>query len=278
MATETEAQGGINIVRVRKYTKLDKTTIIGLSGGMMALMFAIILGGSPGSFVDVPSILLVIVGTMCLTTACYSFFQLSGARKAIFTTFRRSSFRVPQIASQLVNISDFTRRAGVLKLQDNMNVFEDQDFLYNGIEMMIDGTLPPDEFEKSLRLEAESRQEHSKNAIGVLKKAADLAPAMGLIGTLVGLVQMLANLDDPNSIGPSMAIALLTTFYGACMANMIFTPLATKLEVNSEEDELIYELYIQGLVTIYRQESPRRLEMLLNKILPESMRISYFDD
>ena len=100
---------------------------------------------------------------------------------------------------------------------------------------------------------------------------------MGLVGTLIGLVQMLGNLDDPASIGPSMAVALLTTFYGAILANMVFAPLASKLERNSHEESTIYQLYMLAIGSIGRQENPRRLEMQLNSILPPSQRIRFYD-
>ena len=100
---------------------------------------------------------------------------------------------------------------------------------------------------------------------------------MGLIGTLIGLVQMLGNLKDPSTIGPAMAVALLTTFYGAVLANMVFLPLASKLERNSVEEMLIYNLYTMGATSIGRQENPRRLEMLLNSVLPPAKRVQYFD-
>ena len=119
-------------------------------------------------------------------------------------------------------------------------------------------------------------QRHVKST-GVLRKAAEFAPAMGLIGTLIGLVQMLGNLQDPSTIGPAMAVALLTTFYGAVLANMVFMPLASKLERNSAEEMLIYNLYTMGATSIGRQENPRRLEMLLNSVLPPAKRVKYFD-
>jgi len=117
---------------------------------------------------------------------------------------------------------------------------------------------------------------HNKGA-DILRRAAEVAPAMGLIGTLVGLVQMLGNLDDPSAIGPAMAVALLTTFYGAVLGNMVFAPLASKLERKSDEEALLNEIYLLGITSIARQESPRRLEVLLNTILPPANRISYFD-
>jgi chemotaxis protein MotA len=111
----------------------------------------------------------------------------------------------------------------------------------------------------------------------VLRRASEVAPAMGLIGTLVGLVQMLGSLSDPSAIGPAMALALLTTFYGAVLGNVVLSPLAAKVERAAEEDALVKTLYTIGAVSIARQENPRRLEMLLNAVLPPGKRIQYFD-
>jgi len=116
-----------------------------------------------------------------------------------------------------------------------------------------------------------------ERGVGILRQAATVAPAMGLIGTLIGLVQMLGNLDDPNSIGPSMAVALLTTLYGAVLANMVFSPLAAKLERNSNDEASVMNVYTLGASSIGRQENPRRLETLLNTLLPPPKRVQYFD-
>ena len=121
-----------------------------------------------------------------------------------------------------------------------------------------------------------TRDRHVRSA-SVLRRAADVAPAMGLIGTLVGLVQMLGNLDDPSSIGPSMAVALITTFYGAILANMVFNPLANKLERNSEIESMVNYIYAIGAASVSRQENPRRLEMFINTVLSPVQRVSYFD-
>ena len=120
------------------------------------------------------------------------------------------------------------------------------------------------------------RERHAKSA-DVFRKAAEVAPAMGLIGTLVGLVRMLGSLDDPSTIGPSMAIALLTTFYGAILANMVFGPIASKLERNSSEETLLQNFYLLGAGSIGRQENPRRLEVLLNTLLPPTKRLHVYD-
>jgi len=130
--------------------------------------------------------------------------------------------------------------------------------------------------ERIMQSELQATTERHARAVGMLRKAAEISPAMGLIGTLVGLVQMLGTLEDPSTIGPSMAVALLTTFYGAILANLVFTPLASKLERNSTEDALMNEMYVMAAASIARQENPRRLEMLLNTVLPPENKIVYF--
>jgi chemotaxis protein MotA len=119
------------------------------------------------------------------------------------------------------------------------------------------------------------QQRHARSA-GILRKAAEVAPAMGLIGTLIGLVQMLSHLEDPSTIGPGMAVALLTTFYGAVLATLVFAPLAAKLERNSADEMLVNQVYVISCVSIARQENPRRLEAQVNALLPPARRVRYF--
>ena len=125
--------------------------------------------------------------------------------------------------------------------------------------------------------EIDSLVERHKRSAGIMKRASEIAPAMGLIGTLVGLVQMLADLQNPDSIGPAMAVALLTTFYGAILGTIIMAPMAVKLEKNSSDEVMIKTLILTAATSISRQENPRRLEMLLNSDLPPKEQINYFD-
>ncbi len=177
----------------------------------------------------------------------------------------------------MVKLAEEARRNGLLSLQESYNSGQSNDFLRKGLGMVIDG-MEPEAVEKILRQETYSMTERHQKGASILRKSAEVAPAMGLIGTLIGLVKMLGTLDDPSGIGPAMAIALLTTFYGAFLAYIIFTPLASKLERNSQEEMLINNLYTKGLVAIGKKENPRQLEMLINTILPPERRISYFDD
>jgi len=149
-------------------------------------------------------------------------------------------------------------------------------FLGQALQLVVDGT-PGDEIERILRRDIGAMAQRHLKSASILRKAAEVAPAMGLIGTLVGLVQMLGSLNDPGAIGPGMAVALLTTFYGAVLANMVFSPLASKLERNSEEELLLLNLYLTGAASIGRLENPRRLELLLNTLLPPAKRVRVFD-
>ncbi len=127
-----------------------------------------------------------------------------------------------------------------------------------------------------LGTEIEATSERLTRSANVLRRAAEVAPAMGLIGTLVGLVQMLANLKDPNAIGPAMAVALLTTFYGAVLAYMVFAPVAAKVDRNAADERQIQQIYMVAASSIARQENPRQLETLLNTVLPPWQRLDHY--
>jgi chemotaxis protein MotA len=141
--------------------------------------------------------------------------------------------------------------------------------------MAVDG-VGGDEIEAVLGQDLLAMAQRHQRSADVLRRASEYAPAMGLIGTLIGLVQMLGNLQDPTSIGPTMALALLTTFYGAVLANIVFSPLAAKLERNSAEEALVNHVYLLGAVSVSRQENPRHLEAMLNSVLPPAERIRFF--
>jgi len=149
-------------------------------------------------------------------------------------------------------------------------------FLARGLRLVIDGS-PSEQVEQVMRNEMQAISQRHGEGARVLHRAAEVAPAMGLIGTLIGLVRMLRNLEDPSAIGPAMSVALLTTFHGAILANMVFAPLAAKLEKKSSEELLVNELYLLGALSIARQENPRNLETELNAVLPPSRRVRFFD-
>lgn len=254
---------------------MDIATIIGISAAFMLIATAIVLGGSPGAFVDLPAICIVFGGTFGITTACFSLNDIFVAFRVVTETVFRTARSPSPAARHVMQLADIARRKGVLALQDYLPDLVNTGMLYRGVAMVVDGSTA-EEVERIMLRELRATADRHTRTVGVLRKAAEISPAMGLIGTLVGLVQMLGNLEDPATIGPSMAVALLTTFYGAVLANLVFTPLASKLENNSNEETLINQLYVMAAGSIARQENPRRLEMLLNTVLPPGHRIVYF--
>jgi chemotaxis protein MotA len=276
MASEAEGGGPQRpLTQPTTRTSVDIATIGGIVGAAGLIMAAILLGGSPSAFMDGPAVLIVIGGTFGVTTACYSLSDMAGAAKTIARTIFRPHDHPGEAAMQMLQLSQIARHKGALDLQNYMLALEDSPMLHQGLMMVIDGT-PGEDVERIMRREVQSISQRQSRAVSIMRKAAEISPAMGPIGTLVGLIQMLGNLDDPSSIGPSMAVALLTTFYGALLANVVFTPLASKMERNAAEDLLIYHMQVMSTASIARQENPRRLEMLLNTILPPSERMDYF--
>ncbi len=255
---------------------MDLATVLGLIIGFGLVGAAIVMGGSPTAFLDGSAILIVFAGTFSVTMMSYSLAEIVAAQTTVVKTMIHRATDPAVAASQVMELADYARREGLLSLQNILPEIKSLPFLHDGIAMIIDGA-SADDAEYFLRRNIESmRQRHSQSA-GVLRRAAEVAPAMGLIGTLVGLVQMLGNLEDPSTVGPSMAVALLTTFYGAVLGNMVFTPLAGKLERNSHAEVMLQSIYLSGIASIGRQENPRRLEMVVNTLLPPSQRIDHFD-
>ena len=256
--------------------RMDLATLFGLIAALALIAIAIVLNGSPLAFVDVPAILMVVLGTFAVTAISYTGEELREAQPS----FRQAMFRTeidPRVAARRVlTLADKARKRGMLSLQGDLYGVRDAPFLQRSLSMLVDG-LQVDEIERNMTLEAHALAQGRHRAAAILRRAAEVSPAMGLIGTLVGLVQMLGNLDSPERIGPAMSVALLTTLYGALMANVVFLPLASKLERNATVEQLVSQIYTMGVASMGRQENPRRLEMLLNTVLPAGQQIRYFD-
>lgn len=261
---------------VRLRGGFDVATLVGLSAAAAVILIAITSGGSLRAFVDPPSLMIVLGGTLAVTTASFSLGDVAVAWKNAATVLVHHTLDPKGVARQVLLLAEAARRAGPETLKNVLPELRAEPFLHRSVTLITEG-LPPDVMERMLTGEVEaSAGGHGKSA-GVLRRASEVAPAMGLIGTLVGLVQMLGSLNDPSAIGPAMALALLTTFYGAVLGNVVLAPLAAKVERAAEDDALVKTLYTIGAVSIARQENPRRLEMLLNAVLPPGKRIQYFD-
>lgn len=256
--------------------RIDHATLVGLAAGIGLVVAAMWLGGAPRSFIDVPSILIVVGGTIGVTTICFSLRDMARLPLTLGKAIIHSNPDAGATAMHMLRLAEIARKRGVLGLDQLLDQMIHEPFVHRALEMAIDGT-PVEEIRQVLQREIEEMTERHSRSAGVLRRAAEVAPAMGLIGTLIGLVQMLGSLDDPSTIGPGMAVALLTTFYGAVLSNMVFAPLAAKLERNSAEEALAAHIYLLTAESICRRENPRRLELRLNALLPPTRRVQFFD-
>ncbi len=278
MANLTSAQQGrgVGLAEPLAGPQVDYATLAGTLGAFVVIGLAMYLGGRPDSFIDIPAMLIVLCGSFLVTTISFSWDEVVQAQGLML---RASVYHVEELdeaARQAMRLAGHARRDGVLSLQKIGAHLSHSAFLERAVSIVVDGAAP-DDVERIMQGELQATERRHARSVGVLRRAGEVAPAMGLIGTLVGLVQMLGNLEEPSSIGPAMAVALLTTFYGAVLANMVFLPLAKKLERNSERESLVNQIYAACAVSICRKENPRRLEMLLNTILPPDRRLNLFD-
>ncbi len=276
---EAEEQEAISVptIKVEKPDiTADLATILGVIFAFAFIAGAILIGQSNANFFNVPSLMIVVFGSMAATAISFSADELRRAGSIISKSILRRVQSPQNLANSLVDMAVVAKKKGLLALSNYENEFNKDPFLAKSMQMAIDG-YTPQEIEPLLVNEVETLSERHKRSASICKRASEVAPAMGLIGTLVGLVQMLADLENPETIGPAMAVALLTTFYGAILGTVLMAPLAVKLEKNSADETLIKTLITLAATSIARQENPRRLEMMLNSELPPSERIRYFD-
>ena len=257
--------------------KSDFSTLFGILAGLAFVIAAIFFSGGGKGFIDMPSFMIVIGGTFAITIACYSWTEVADLFRSVRKLVLHKIKNPNQAAEFVVSLAEHSKKFGLLGLQNREKEIEKDSMLSKGITMLVDGA-SVEEAEQVISQDIQSAIERNKRSAAILRKASEIAPAMGLIGTLIGLVQMLTALDDPSNIGPYMAIALLTTLYGAMIAYMLLTPLATKIERNSEEELLLNKIYLISVVCIGKQDSPRKVERLVNTILPPSKRIKIYKD
>lgn len=248
---------------------MDLATIIGIIVGAAVIAVAILLGGSFGQFIDVPSILIVLGGGIAATLIR---FPLSGVIGAFGTggkiAFTHNKVEPRDVIEKITEMGDIVRRSGPLGLE---SVEIDEPNLAKGSQMIADG-YDAAFIRDSLELNRDQYLTRLMEGQRVFKSLGDAAPAFGMIGTLVGLVQMLANMDDPAAIGPSMAIALLTTLYGAVVSNLICLPIADKLTAKLGFEEINQTLVIDGIMSVRDGKSPALIREMLTAYLPENQR------
>lgn len=247
---------------------MDIGSIIGLF--LAAILILAGMAESITAFINYPSLLIVVGGTLGATMVYYpleTILKMGGIVKNVFFT---SGEAPSTLIATIIDFSGRARREGLLSLQ-NVDSETDYEFLVNGLNMVVD-QIESDVVENIMANEIEYLEERHKSGAEIFGTMAALAPALGMIGTLIGLVLMLQNLEDPSSIGPNMAIALITTFYGALMANIVFIPFSGKLRVRSAQEVLLMRLTMEGVLAIAAGNNPRTVENKLNSFLAPKLR------
>lgn len=256
-------------------SRLDIVTVSGLIIALGLIISALVVGGSPQAFINPAAFMIVIGGTMAVTAICYLADDLAKLGGIIWGTIVYQIRSPSQVARELLDIAVIARQKGILALGDYHEELKKDIMLKNAVDYLVDG-FTTEKIYMIMARDIESANEQGQKSAGILRKAAEVAPAMGLIGTLVGLVQMLSVLKDPSSIGPAMAIALLTTFYGALLGTVVIGPLAAKVERKTQKHDLIKRLIMLAVLSISNKENPRQLELEMNALLPADERIVYF--
>lgn len=247
---------------------MDLATLIGMVGAIGFVVMAMILGGDMGMFINVPSLLIVFGGTIFVVLSQYSLNQFFGAGKVAGKAFMFKIEAPEDLIDKIVEMADAARKGGFLALEE---AEIENEFMQKGVDMLVDGH-DVDVVRDTLAKDISMTTERHEFGATIFKGMGDVAPAMGMIGTLIGLVAMLSNMDDPKAIGPAMAVALLTTLYGAFFANVICLPIANKLGVRTGEEKLNQNLVLDGIIGIADGQNPRVIEGILKNYLAASKR------
>ncbi len=249
---------------------MDLGTIFGLIGTWVLILWAMLLGGSLIYFIDMPSVVMVVGGSITVVFFCFPVPYVKGVFKTIKKAFFHKPSSINKLVDDLVSYAEIARRDGILSLENTTKNIDDE-FIVRGIQMAVDGS-DPELIEQIMNSELENLVERHDTGKAIMDAVGKYAPAFGMIGTLVGLVIMLQNMDDPSKIGPGMAVALLTTMYGAIIANTFALPISDRLARRSAEEVLLKTIIIQGVMSIQSGDNPRVVEQKLRTFLPPSER------
>ena len=247
---------------------MDIASLAGLVVCFALVIFGILFGNSIDTllnFVNVPSILITFGGAFCAVLASKTMQDFLNGLKSIALIFKVPKFDLPEVIRKIIELSNIARKEGLLALEEASAELDDS-FLRKGVLLIVDGT-DPELVRGILETEMGSIDDRHKKNIAFWNDLGGMGPAWGMIGTLIGLVNMLQQMDDPSTIGPSMAVALLTTLYGSLLANWICSPVANKLNVNNSSEMAIKEVMIEGLLSIQAGENPRVIEEKLKSSL-----------
>ncbi len=249
---------------------MDLATLVGLIGALGLIVATMMMSGDLGMFVNAPSLVIVFGGSTFAVMAKFGLGQFLGAFKVAGKSFMSKIDDPADLIDQIVELADIARKGGLLSLEGKE---VGNEFLQKGIQLLVDGH-DPDVVKTLLSKDRTLAEERHGSGAAIFSGLAGMAPAMGMIGTLIGLVAMLANMDDPKAIGPAMAVALLTTLYGAVLANGVCEPISDKLKLRAGEEAMVKSLIIDALLAIQSGQNPRVIDSMLRTYLPEGKRVA----
>jgi len=250
---------------------MDLATIIGLILAWGAVLAALAIeGGKPGELFNVSAFVLVIGGTAGATIISVSLEQILAVPRVLRKALFAQGADMRAITRTVVEFAKKARKDGILALEPECNKIENK-FLKKGMQLVIDGT-PSELVREVLETEVVAMQERHKAGETVFATAGGFAPTLGIIGTVMGLINMLARLSDPGKMGPAIASAFIATLYGVALANLLFLPIGSKLKAKTTDEVVTYEMIIEGVLSIQAGETPRIVEMKMTAFLPPKLR------
>lgn len=248
---------------------MDLASLLGLIIGFAMVIFGIVTGDGGftllPNFIDIPSVIITIGGSLCGVLAAHKLSFMGTGFKGIALSMKEPGYDPGAMIGNIINLSNVARKEGLLALEEAASDIEDE-FLKKGIMLIVDGT-DPELVRGILETDLVSTEDRHKQVIAFWEKWAELGPAWGMIGTLIGLVNMLKNLEDASTIGPNMAVALLTTLYGSLIANWLCNPTASKLKLNNADEMVIKQVVVEGLLSIQAGENPHVIEEKLKTFI-----------
>lgn len=259
---------------------MDLASIVGLVLCITFMIFGIVQDGFSAlmNFGDFASAVITFGGSFCAVLAmCGSFQEYVSNLKSFLLITKVTQQNEAATIRQIIDLSNVARKEGLLALEEAASSSIEDEFLKKGILLIVDGT-DPELVRSIMETELIAIEGRHKNTIGFWENIASMGPAWGMIGTLIGLINMLKKLDDPSAIGPAMAVALITTFYGSVLANWIATPTATKLKAKNDQEIMMKEVMVEGLLSIQAGENPRVIEEKLKSFLAPKMRAAISPD
>jgi len=250
---------------------MDIATVLGIFSGMALIFGAIVSGGNVQTFISVPSVMIVAGGTLAATLITFPLNEVFHAFQAAKQVFAQKKVDPNEVVRLIISVANLSRRQGLVALS---KVRTDNAVFKKALNLIADGA-PEELIRKNLRIEIEAMRQRHGVAQDVFKKMGTYAPAFGMLGTLIGLVQMLGTLDDPKTIGPAMAVALITTFYGSFMASLFFLPVAGKLRSRTSLEIINLEIIFEGALSILENNNPMLIYEQLSSFIPPKVREGY---